>query len=390
MPKSAAAYGSRKPPFGSRLSTHQLIQNLVVALPFTENIGPVYDHGPYRGVGGAATMSGPTWSLGPFGRQVTFSGAAEYIELGEAIRAQINPPISIVAWIQHDGTASDRAFVGWAGSTSTGTNGYVLRLDTTHHLVLLKENVSIVGTDTTVVPSNVLTQVGLTYNGENVQFYVEGAPTANPASTTTFSFSADFRFQISGQQNASLTPFDGSIAALYIWNRILSASEIRGLNTNPYLIYAQPFWNRWGQGPVTVLIHPTGQVSIGNWTTHTGATTGLATVVDEDPYDDADYIQSGITPSNDTVILSLPVIADPMINSPFTVRIRLSKAALGNTMSQVVTLQAGTTDIATGTFSNISATITEVRFSLTSGEVDSFRSNNGFNTARIKIVANQT
>jgi hypothetical protein len=52
------------------------------------------------------------------------------------------------------------------------------------------------------------------------------------------------------------------------------------------------------------LSRPDADLSAGGWTTHLGGTTDLWQVVDEAAADDADYVQSVLDPTADTLILS--------------------------------------------------------------------------------------
>jgi hypothetical protein len=136
--------------------------------------------------------------------------------------------------------------------------------------------------------------------------------------------------------------------------------------------------------------YPNGDVSAGGWTTDTGATTNLYQSVDETTRNDADYIQSSLGPVNDPVILTLQPFADPGDNNGMRFRIAMGKNATGGgTIGVVATLQAGTTDIASQTFSNID-TLSEVIMQIAASDVATFRSNGGFANPRIKLVANQT
>lgn len=232
----------------------------------------------------------------------------------------------------------------------------------------------------------------------DMRLFVDGRSRSITADFTTSVISTDgtAALQLGAGGNTTSFAFTGDILFARLWNRIITAPEAASLYVDPYQLYRdkRSFWAALTAPvlvPVTTLIHPISQVSIGNWTTQAGASTGLALMVDEDPFDDADYIRSGIGPASDTVILNLQPFDDPHLDAGFKMRIRLGKDLSGGlTIGQVATLQAGTTDIASGTFSNVSDTIAEVSFTLTAPEVQSFRSNGGFSDPRIKIVANQT
>jgi Concanavalin A-like lectin/glucanases superfamily len=192
---------------------------------------------------------------------------------------------------------------------------------------------------------------------------------------------------LGGRSIGGSDEFVGIIEHFMLWERAFTAREVKEHTEAPYQMFAPPVWRRYFLPLAPQFSQPDSDVSISGWSTHTGATTNLYQQIDETPRDDADYVLSADTPSSDTLILSLQPVTDPGVNNNFVVRLRLRKTTTSQ-INLTATLQAGTTDIATGTFNDISGELTEVNFLLTSGEVDSFRSNGGFADPRIKIVAN--
>lgn len=90
-------------------------------------------------------------------------------------------------------------------------------------------------------------------------------------------------------------------------------------------------------------------ISVGSWTTDTGATTNLFTAIDEATASDVDFIQSPESPSTaNAARFGVGALTDPVASSGHIVRYRLGKSAAGGDVVNVtVRLFQGTTLIAT-------------------------------------------
>lgn len=120
---------------------------------------------------------------------------------------------------------------------------------------------------------------------------------------------------------------------------------------------------------ITEISRPTSDVSIGGWTTDTGATTNLFDAINETSPSDSDYIRSGTSPSADVVELALGSLNDPGVNTNFRVRYRYGKSeAAGEQIDLTVALVQGTTVIASWAHTNVSDTLATVTQTLTEGE----------------------
>lgn len=108
-------------------------------------------------------------------------------------------------------------------------------------------------------------------------------------------------------------------------------------------------------------LRPSADSNTGTWTNQAGSST-LYTMIDESSADDADYIQSSASPSNDvcTIKLEAPNGYTPL--HPFTVKYRFKKSDSANTLDLRVRLLQGTTEIAQWSEMNVTNSyITQAR-----------------------------
>lgn len=124
------------------------------------------------------------------------------------------------------------------------------------------------------------------------------------------------------------------------------------------------------ESAAATIARPSSDISIGNWTTNTGGTTNLYATIDEETPSESDFIQSGQTPSADTIEVQLSSVSDPASSDGHVVKYRYKKANTGN-VSLTVRLMQGATEIASWTHSNISSTWTTASQTLSGAQADS-------------------
>ena len=116
-----------------------------------------------------------------------------------------------------------------------------------------------------------------------------------------------------------------------------------------------------------------------NWEEDDGTTTDIFDQIDEASFDDADYIRTVLTPTNDVYVTKLTTIEDPISSSGHTVRFRAAKSANGgDQIDLTVQLRQGYTNegspgtlIATvATLTNISDTFATTTYNLSGAEAD--------------------
>jgi len=118
-----------------------------------------------------------------------------------------------------------------------GTNasgGIQFRLNNAS-LELLKTSTLSLGTSAGSVAANSWSSVGVTYDGTNGVFYINGLNAGTLNTTQTFSSGLPAIGQRVFLGNAEY--FTGKIAFLSVWNRVLSPVEAKSLNIDPWQIY---------------------------------------------------------------------------------------------------------------------------------------------------------
>lgn len=139
---------------------------------------------------------------------------------------------------------------------------------------------------------------------------------------------------------------------------------------------------------------PNSDIVDGNWIKSTGGNTDLFSMIDETPFDDVDYIESGIAPSTDAVAIHLSDVADPVSSINHIVRYRYGKdSAAGAQIDIVVQLRQGYTGEGTQgtlihaeTHTNVGSGFTAGTFTLSGAEADAITN---YNDLQIRITANQ-
>src|SRR6056297_2545859 len=114
-------------------------------------------------------------------------------------------------------------------------------------------------------------------------------------------------------------------------------------------------------------LRPDSTTSAGSWTTSAGGV-DLHSAIDEISADDADYIQSSASPSNDTCVIALSNPAGGVDETAaVAVNYRYQRVGTQN-VDLTVSLKEGATTIATQSHANIPATVTAGTLTLSTGE----------------------
>jgi hypothetical protein len=379
MPVAVLDRPAQKPAMGSlKLDiTNSLTAGLVAALPFTE-----YGSGVPREQGGLISTQPSLysnvaigWTSTTMGPALNFTGSQALL-LGTANNARTTTNLTICAWISHPGAAAARAIVAWA---NTGPSGpYEFRLTTTNTLELLRENVASLGTSTTAVATGRMVPVAVTYNGAATRFFIDGNFVNAPAASGSFSYASSDQLAIGMMQNGS-DHFTGTVAAVYIWNRLLSDNEIAVIATYPYSIWSvRPLqWPPIAAPIAAQKARPIADVADGSWLNEAASNVNLYASVDEpNTASDSDYIESAASPVNDLVKVRLGALVDPAVGNGHVVRYRyLKDVTAGEQINLIVRLyQAdGTTVVASASHTNIDA-VQDGEFTLTSTEANTIPS----------------
>jgi len=227
---------------------HPLARGLVGCWLFNEGGGSiVYDlsgHGNHGTLGGGTAGYCPAWMPGKIGLALNFDGSDDYIDCGNGAFLNGLSAFSISAWVKSDVTTVDAAI--WCGQDS---DTMVLRYDKQGYegggsnVILFYFQTTTGGVNRYESASNVQTtdwqHIVAIWNGSDLKMYIDGiedSPTfKNPG--TGVSTNADrCQFGRKGTTNY----WDGFISTIMMWERVLDASEVWQLYTDPFCIFYHP------------------------------------------------------------------------------------------------------------------------------------------------------
>ncbi|MGL5936177.1 MAG: hypothetical protein ACRCZI_11225 [Cetobacterium sp.] len=131
-----------------------------------------------------------------------------------------------------------------------------------------------------------------------------------------------------------------------------------------------------------------------NWEEDDGTTDALFAELDEVVADDADFIRTVLTPTNDVMVLRLSDVFDPLSSTGHILRVRYGKdSAGGDQIDLVIQLRQGYvsegtpgTLIASATITNIPAGFTTHTLTLSGAEADSITN---YNDLFVRLVGNK-
>lgn len=196
-------------------------------------------------IGNTGTLTnGPTWVSGIRNKALSFSGSA-YVALPSDF-INFNNDFTIVGWIKSTGTGRDAIFCDKPGGGAVGI--CLLQKETTSSISLWYNNGGgdafidgATGIDTT---GSKWYNVAVTKSGSSVVIYVNGA--SDGTGTASGNIDSGQIPQIGQVPVLADNNWKGSIDDLRVYNRALSASEIKALYYGEY-----PLYTGTGAVPVT-------------------------------------------------------------------------------------------------------------------------------------------
>ncbi|MFO0969605.1 MAG: LamG-like jellyroll fold domain-containing protein, partial [Gemmataceae bacterium] len=198
---------------------------------------------------------------GKLGQAFSFDGVNDYVSAPSSSSLNVTAAVTVDAWVNV--AVGNASFAGIAGTwdDTTGNNrSYLLALQNNK----VKFYVSHTGSDfpsvwgTTVLQPGVWYHVAGTFDGTNLNVYVNGIVDAAPVSSPGGIHANSHPFFI-GNADSGPAYFKGSIDETTVFNRALAASEIQAIynQTNSGLTYTLD------SGPAGASISPSGVIS---WT----------------------------------------------------------------------------------------------------------------------------
>ncbi|MEK9151499.1 MAG: LamG-like jellyroll fold domain-containing protein, partial [Patescibacteria group bacterium] len=200
------------------------------------------DYASGVGVGGAAGGNGGngrvvfSWTTtssnpvtGRLGQALSFDGVDDYVDLGTSVGNFNNTDsFSVSAWVYIDTlNGASRGIV--SRITASQANGWQLRLTTDNKLRFLLASTDAVynGEDSGSLSTGVWYHVVGTWNGSDAKMYVNAVESISPVTSGTVGTLTGTRTLAIGADTYNSTYFDGKIDDPRIYNRALSATEVK-------------------------------------------------------------------------------------------------------------------------------------------------------------------
>ena len=242
---------------------HPLSKGLVGFWLFNEGSGSkCYDisgcgnHGTLKNMSTNSEDSG--WCSSNFGGGLCFDGTDDYVDLGDTNDFD-NPNTTVSAWVKSTSSAADMRIVV---SGSEYTNQWHLIMHQ-GHIVMTRSTESFDYFDTVDTFNDGVWHhiVGIRSPiKENIKVYVDSVEQTDGGVATAYSLDGNPKI---GAKNSTSYFFDGSIDFICIYNRALSAEEVKMLYHDPFcnllripIRYVpavpeagQPMMKRWGGIP---------------------------------------------------------------------------------------------------------------------------------------------
>jgi len=198
-----------------------------------ENSTYAVDVSKWGNDGACSGTTCPVWTQsGKYGGAYVFDGVDDYIETASSNLLNITNPFSLFSWIKaKQDTDSYNAIAGQYNFSYPNGYGYLLYL--TGGKIRANVYAGASGSSPLTIGTNYLNDstwhyVGFTFNGSIVNLYEDGILVSNSSfSYYPLMLSNKITIGLRRPYTADQMPFNGSIDEVRLWNRSLSADEIK-------------------------------------------------------------------------------------------------------------------------------------------------------------------
>ncbi len=201
------------------------VPGLVGYWPLNEGAGTTA--ADLSGSGNNGTWGGttPYYTTGRNGSYAgNFNGSNDVVDLGIPASLQLQT-FTLTAWIDAVNNNATRAMFGGSG---WGDGYYEFRDNSANDLELLKQGQVSIGSSASTVPAGTWVFVAVTYDSNgNYVFYINGTAVGSGTNKQTFSYGTDHEQLGKGYDGVEY--FNGAMQDMRVYNRALSASEIKSL-----------------------------------------------------------------------------------------------------------------------------------------------------------------
>ncbi|VVB57898.1 Concanavalin A-like lectin/glucanases superfamily protein [Candidatus Anstonella stagnisolia] len=213
----------------------ELVQGLIGYWKFEEGSG--INATDSRG-GNTGNLTNAAWVSGKSGTALDLDGLVSTVPTSLASNADFQNGFTVSAWIYPRSVGEGSGTYNWGtivnkASSSNGLNGFMYCFGINGNLVLE------VNGDTrrlsAIVPMDKWTHVAVTVSSDAiVTHYVNGAVSGTPGATGALSgITTSNPLTIGNRAATTVATFNGTIDEVMVFNRALSADEIRLLYENP-------------------------------------------------------------------------------------------------------------------------------------------------------------
>ena len=201
-----------------------LDKGLVLWLPFDDRSGAkAYDR---SGKGNHGTLYGPTWVAGRRGSALSFDGVDDYAGLGTPANLMaLTFPMTITAWVNPVTLAQNGIIVSL--DLTDANSDYAFGIYTIQNEILLGRSTYVKGLTgiTTYLTAGKWQHWSIVFvDTTHIYFYLDGV--LLPLSDVDTYYSCEFN-NIGARSNGAEQQFKGVIGEVRIYNRALTAAEIK-------------------------------------------------------------------------------------------------------------------------------------------------------------------
>jgi hypothetical protein len=176
--------------------------------------------------------NGPTFSSANNG-SIVFDGTNDYVNCGTNTNLSPIDGITVGCWVYFNNINRREIFIGKGNGQIANTNQYwIEKLNTNVFQLLIVTDIpsaveSRLGLSDFIIQNNTWYFVCLTYNRQNLRGFVNGVQSINTLAITSPLHFTEYNLGVGRLGDLPSLPMEGKIAAAQIYNRALSAQEVR-------------------------------------------------------------------------------------------------------------------------------------------------------------------
>jgi hypothetical protein len=171
--------------------------------------------------------SGPRLVNGKLGQGMEFDGSNDYVEIGDPSSVKITGDITISAWVYHNSaqTTEGRIVSKWDPSMQ-----YVMTINDDDTLTCTTYDGTIdIAISTAAVTNNTWVHLSCVKNGSTITAHINGVAYGTVQGGPTTQSTSPLKIGAGRDTGSVLLPFQGQIDDVRVYNRALSADEIKRL-----------------------------------------------------------------------------------------------------------------------------------------------------------------